>query len=80
MLATCIQEGLNNSISTPNNRVPLPLKGIYIMDNVENTTVTVECGFLSNELEAKRLEEDAYQDKLAWGIYIGIQDFFYSEK
>ena len=80
MLATCIQEGLNNSISTPNNRVPLPLKGIYIMDNVENTTVTVECGFLSNEVEAKRLEEDAYQDKLAWGIYIGIQDFFYSEK
>ena len=35
MLATCIQEGLNNSISTPNNRVPLPLKGIYIMDNVD---------------------------------------------
>lgn len=75
-LATCIQEGLNNSISTPNNRVPLPLKGIYIMDNVENTTVTVECGFLSNENEAKKLQEDEYQDKLAWGIFIGIQDFF----
>ena len=75
-LATCIQEGLNNSISTPNNRVPLPLKGIYIMDNVENTTVTVECGFLSNEDEAKKLQEDEYQDKLAWGIFIGIQDFF----
>lgn len=75
-LATCIQEGLNNSISTPNNRVPLPLKGIYIMDNVENITVTVECGFLSNEYEAKKLQEDEYQDKLAWGIFIGIQDFF----
>lgn len=75
-LATCIQEGLNNSISTPNNRVPLPLKGIYIMDNVENTTVTVECGFLSNEDEAKKLQEDEYQDKLAWGLFIGIQDFF----
>ena len=75
-LATCIQEGLNNSISTPNNRVPLPLKGIYIMDNVENITVTVECGFLSNEDEAKKLQEDEYQDKLAWGIFIGIQDFF----
>lgn len=75
-LANCIQEGLNNSISTPNNRVPLPLKGIYIMDNVENTTVTVECGFLSNEVEAKKLEDSAYQDNLAWGIYIGIQEFF----
>ena len=46
------------------------------MDNVENTTVTVECGFLSNEEEAKKLQEDEYQDKLAWGIFIGIQEFF----
>ena len=75
-LANFIQEGINKSISTPNNRVPLPLKGIYIMDNVENTTVTVECGFLSNEEEAKKLEEDDYQDKLAWGIYTGLQEFF----
>jgi len=75
-LANCIQEGLNNSISTPNNRVSLPLKGIYIMDNVSNPTVTVECGFLSNEIEAKKLEEDSYQENLAWGIYIGIQNYF----
>ncbi len=75
-LANCIQEGLNNSISTPNTRVPLPLKGIYIMDHVVNPTVTVECGFLSNEVESKKLEEDTYQDNLAWGIYIGIQEFF----
>lgn len=75
-LANCIQEGLNKSISTPNNRVALPLKGIYIMEHLENTTVTVECGFLSNEIEAKKLEDDEYQNKLAWGIYIGIQDFF----
>lgn len=75
-LASCIQDGLNASISTPNTRVPLPLKEIYIMDHVENTTVTVECGFLSNPEEAKKLEDGEYQDKLAWGIYIGIQEYF----
>ena len=75
-LAKCIQDSLNNTISTPNNRVPLVLKGIYIMDHVENTTVTVECGFLSNEQEAKSLEQEEYQEKLAWGIYIGLQEFF----
>ncbi len=75
-LAKCIQDSLNNTISTPNNRVPLVLKGIYIMDHVENTTVTVECGFLSNEEEAKNLEQEEYQEKLAWGIYIGLQEFF----
>lgn len=75
-LANAIQNGLNSAISTPNDRVPLSLKGIYIMDKVENPTVTVECGFLSNETEAKKLEEDEYQEKLAWGIYIGIQEYF----
>ena len=75
-LAKNIQDSLNNTISTPNNRVPLVLKGIYIMDHVENTTVTVECGFLSNEEEAKKLEQEDYQEKLAWGIYIGLQEFF----
>ena len=46
------------------------------MDHVENATVTVECGFLSNEEEAKKLEQEDYQEKLAWGIYIGLQEFF----
>ncbi len=75
-LANLIQNSLNETISTPNNRVPLVLKGIYLMDHVENPTVTVECGFLSNENEAKFLQQDEYQNKLAWGIYIGIQNFF----
>lgn len=75
-LAECIQKSLNNTILCDNKRVPLVLKGIYIMDHIENPTITVECGFLSNEEEAKKLEEDEYQNKLAWGIYIGIQEFF----
>lgn len=75
-LANLIQESLNETIDTPNNRVPLVLKGIYLMDHVENPTVTVECGFLSNESEVKLLQEEEYQNKLAWGIYIGIQNYF----
>ena len=75
-LAKCIQDSLNNTISKPNNRVPLVLKGVYLMDHIQNTTITVECGFLSNKEEARLLNDDSYQDKLAWGIYIGIQEFF----
>ena len=75
-LAKCVQDSLNNTISKPNNRVPLVLKGVYLMDHIQNTTITVECGFLSNEEEARLLNDDSYQDKLAWGIYIGIQEFF----
>ena len=46
------------------------------MDNVDKPTVTVECGFLSNETEAKLLQTEDYQNKIAWGIYRGIQEYF----
>lgn len=45
------------------------------MDNVEIPTVTVECGFLSNEEETLDLITDEYQSKLAWGIYTGIVEY-----
>ena len=48
------------------------------MKHVEIPTSIVECGFLSNAEEEKMLQEDNYQDKLAWGIYNGIMDYFKS--
>ena len=50
---------------------------IYIIKHVEIPTTIVECGFLSNPDEEKLLLEDEYQNKLAWGIYNGIIDYFY---
>ena len=80
-LATCIQEGLNGEITEyKNERVPLKLSNIYIMDNVKAPTVTIECGFLSNKEEAKLLEEDEYQSRLAWGIFEGIQNYFINKE
>ncbi len=75
-LATSIQNNLNTSINTPNNRVPLKLDNVYIMKHVEIPISLVECGFLSNEEEESKLITDEYQEKLAWGIYNGIMDYF----
>lgn len=76
-LATCLQNNLNESISRENKRVPLKIDNIYIMKNVEVPTSIVECGFLSNKEEEKLLLQDEYQNKLAWGIYTGIINYFY---
>ncbi len=76
-LATSIQNNLNTSINTENKRVPLVLNDIYIMKHVEIPICLVECGFLSNDAEESLLVTDEYQDKLAWGIYNGIMDYFY---
>lgn len=76
-LAKSIQDNLNEAIQKENKRVAMKLDTVYIMKHVEIPISIVECGFLSNEEEEKRLLEDSYQDRLAWGIYNGIIDYFY---
>ena len=77
-LAKTIQENLNDAIQKENKRVAMKLDTVYIMKHVEIPISIVECGFLSNPEEEKQLLEDSYQDKLAWGIYNGIMDYFAS--
>lgn len=76
-LAKQIQENLNKSIQKENKRVAMKLDTVYIMKHVEIPISIVECGFLSNPEEEKSLLEDSYQDRLAWGIYNGIIEYFY---
>ena len=75
-LAKLLQENLNESIQKLNKRVAMKIDNIYIVKNVEIPLSIVECGFLSNNEEEKQLQDDEYQDKLAWGIYTGIIDYF----
>ena len=76
-LAKSIQEELNASIQKENKREALKITGKYIIEHVEIPITIVECGFLSNPEEAKLLIQDEYQNKIAWGIYNGIMDYFY---
>lgn len=76
-LAVSIQNNLNDAIQKENNRVAKTIDNIYIVKHVEIPTTIVECGFLSNPDEEKLLLEDEYQNRLAWGIYNGIIDYFY---
>ncbi len=76
-LAKQIQENLNEAIQKDNKRVAMKLNTVYIMKHVKIPITIVECGFLSNPEEEKQLLEDSYQNKLAWGIYNGITDYFY---
>ena len=75
-LATSIQNNLNETIASNNDRTPHTLSNVYIMKNVEIPITIVECGFLSNPEDEKRLKTDEYQEQLAWGIYNGIMGYF----
>ena len=76
-LAEAIQANLNQAIPKDNKRVAMQIDNIYIIKNVQIPTAIVECGFLSNLQEEQLLLTDEYQDKLAWGIYNGIINYFY---
>lgn len=75
-LAESIQNNLNESIQKENHRLARTIKDIYIVDKVEIPITIVECGFLSNAQELKDLQNEEYQERLAWGIYNGIMDWF----
>ena len=78
-LAVSIQNNLNEAIQKENNRVAKTIDNIYIIKHVEIPTTIVECGFLSNPEEEQKLLNDEYQNRLSWGIYNGIIDYFYDE-
>lgn len=78
-LAKKLQENLNEAMQKENKRVAMKLDTVYIMKHVEIPISIVECGFLSNPEEEKQLLEDSYQNRLAWGIYNGITDYFYDK-
>ena len=50
----------------------------YIMENMPNTGVIVECGFLSNKDEELLLQNEVYQTKIALLIVAGYTDYKYN--
>ncbi len=77
LLGECVQASLKLHVDPSNNRVAKESKNnIYILNDSNVASVVVECGFLSNKNEEKLLNTQDYQQKIAYGIYNGIIDFF----
>ena len=75
-LAVSIQQSLKEFVEPGNSREALIKRDpLIILKNAKYPTVIVECGFLSNSNEEKKLINKEYQDKLAEGISKGIVAF-----
>ena len=75
-LSKTIQNELKRVVDNTNNREIKATDDIYVLKDNEIPSVLIECGFLSNDKEAKLLNDEAYQEKIAWAIYVGIQKYF----
>ena len=77
VIAKLLQNRFSTMLQTDNTRVIKPVSDdIYLMNHIENAAVLVECGFISNALEAQNLSDDTYQNKIAFVIFASLCDYF----
>jgi len=74
-LAQCIQDKAKIIDSTNKRDIKPDDKNIYILEKATKPAVLVECGFISNETDAKMLSDEEYQNKLAFAMYLGIMKY-----
>ena len=71
-LAEAIQTSLNGSINVGNEKHTKQIPPtVYLMNHVTVPAVLVECGFLTNQEETRRLQDETYQRTLAISIAAG---------
>ena len=75
-MAQVIQNSLNQYLNPKKKRDPQSNTNYYLLTRTPTPTVIVECGFLSNPDEAALLATDAYQQKVAEAIYMGVVSYY----
>ena len=75
ILADSVQNRVVNDLQKDNKRVIKPGKDMYLLENIANTAVLIECGFLTNKDECKKLSEKEYQKELSFSIVCGIIEY-----
>lgn len=76
-LAECIQNNMISALSPVSEReIKEAYDSIYLLKNATIPAVLIECGFLSNDIEEKKLLDENYQKQIAWSIYCGVIKYF----
>ena len=75
-LAECIRLAVKTGLQPDNRReIKKGTGSIYILKNCRVPTVLVECGFISNPAERKKLLDEEYCRKLAFCIFCGYLQY-----
>jgi len=75
-LASSIQSSVRETLQRDNDRlVKTAGSNIYLLHDNPNTAVLIECGFLSNPEECRRLSEEEYRKELSFVIFSAIVEY-----
>ena len=78
-LAEILQKRFNYVLGEKNSRQAKANGNYYLLLHVKPPIAIVECGFLSNRAEAAKLQDEVYQDRMAWTVHMGIMEFLNRE-
>ena len=70
--AEIMQAQLIKTLKPNKERTPKANGSYYLLKKTSVPIMIIECAFMSNPEEAELLTDDSYQEKIAWGIYMGI--------
>jgi len=77
-LATHVQDRIKEFVDQGNKFKAKANSNYYVLKQTQMPAILVECGFLTNYNERQKLTNQEYQEKMAWGIYLGIIDYFHT--
>ena len=73
-IAAALQQSINEKMqpSQPKNIKPIA-KNLYLFKNTDNASVLIECGFLTNAGDLKKMKDETYQEALAKLIFESVE-------
>lgn len=74
-LAEALQKSLNEKLEIADPRSVKGNSSYYLLKKSPSVTVIAECGFLTNPSEAEKLQDEAYQYKVAEALTEGIEAY-----
>ena len=79
-LADLIQGRLNSFIGDhkgkPRTRPAKASESYYVLKQTNMPAVIVECGFMSNYKDLQLLQDEDFQERIVWAVYMGIAEYF----
>ncbi len=75
VLAEAVQKTVKKTLQPDNNRTVKAGENIYLLKNIDNVSILIECGFLSNPEECEKLSEKEYQKQLSSSIICAIIEY-----
>lgn len=75
-LAENIQQCMNRVTGAKSHAIKVADKNLFLMKNPPIPAILVECGFLSNPDEEKKLCDEDYQSRISWAIADSVEKYY----